>query len=74
MTKKQHNKIIVILSEIVFAILLLVPFLFVVGWYILFYGGSLALLSVFKVGLTLLALTTLLFWVVMTIYSIHELR
>lgn len=74
MIKPQHNQVIVFLSAIVFSILLLVPFQFVLGWYILFYGGSFVLLSLFKAGLTLLALTTLSFWMVMIVYSIHELR
>lgn len=74
MTKKQHNKVLVILSAIMFSILLLVPFLFVLGWYILFYGGSMVLVYVFKLGLALLALSTLSFWVGMLVYAAHELR
>lgn len=74
MTKKQHNKVLLILSTIMFSILLLLPFLFVLGWYILFYGGSMFLVYVFKLGLGLLALSTLSFWVGMLVYAAHELR
>ena len=74
MTKKQHNKVLVILSAIMFSILLLLPFLFVLGWYILFYGGSMVLVYVFKAGLGILALTTLSFWFGVLGYAVYELR
>ena len=73
MTKKQHNKVLLILSAIMFSILLLVPFLFVLGWYILFYGGSIVLVYVFKIGLALLISSTLSWWVGMLVYAAHEL-
>lgn len=74
MTKKQHNKVLLILSAIMFSILLLVPLLFVLGWYILFYGGSMVLVYVFKLGLALLILSTLSWWVGILGYAAHELR
>lgn len=74
MTKKQHNKVLVILSAIMFSILLLLPFLFVLGWYILFYGGSMVLIYVFKLGFGILALTTLSFWFIMLGYAVYELK
>lgn len=74
MTKKQHNQVLVILSAIMFSILLLVPFLFVLGWYILFYGGSMVLVYVFKLGLALLILSTLSWWVGMLGYAVYKLK
>lgn len=74
MTKKQHNKVLVILLSIMFSILLLLPFLFVLGWYILFYGGSMVLVYIFKLGLGILVLTTLSFWFGVLGYAAHELR
>ena len=74
MTKKQRNKVLLILSAIMFSILILLPFLFVLGWYILFYGGSMVLVYVFKVGLSILILSTLSWWVGMLVYAAHELR
>lgn len=74
MIKKQHNQVLVILSAIMFSILLLLPFLFVLGWYILYYGGSMVLVYVFKLGLGILALTTLSFWFGVLGYAAHELK
>ena len=74
MTKKQHNQVLVILSAIMFSILLLVPLLFVLGWYILLYGGSMVLVYVFKLGLALLALSTLSWWVGMLVYAVYKLK
>ena len=73
MTKKQDNQVTVTLSAIVFFILILLPLLFVLGWYILFYGGSMVLVYVFKVGLSILILSTLSWWVGMLVYAAHEL-
>ena len=63
MNKNKQDKSVIVLVVIMFSILLLVPFLSVLGWYILYYGGSMVLVSIFKLGLALLWLTTLLFWV-----------
>lgn len=70
----KNNKVLVTLSAIVFTILLLVPFLLLLGWYILFYGGTLVLIAVFKIGLAVLALTTLFFWVGIITAAISDMR
>lgn len=70
----KNNKVLVTLSAIVFTILLLVPFLMFLGWYIIFYGGTLVLLYVFKIGLAVLALTTLFFWVGIITAGIMDMR
>lgn len=74
MTKKQHDQVLVILSAIMFSILLLLPFLFVLGWYILFYGGAMVLVYVFKIGLALLILSTLSWWLGMLVYAVYKLK
>lgn len=74
MTKKQDNQVTLILSYIVLFILLLVPLLFVLGWYILFYGGLMVLVYVFKIGLALLILSTLSWWVGMLGYAVYKLK
>lgn len=74
MTKKQHDQVLLILSAIMFSILILLPFLFVLGWYILFYGGSMVLVYVFKLGLALLILSTLSWWVGMLGYAVYKLK
>ena len=63
MTKKKQDKSVMVLAGIMFSILLLVPFLTLIGWYILYYGGSMVLIYIFKLGLGVLWLNTLLFWV-----------
>ena len=70
----KNNKVLVILSAIVFSILLLVPFLMFLGWYILFYGGTLVLVYVFKIGLAVLALITLFFWIGIITNGIMDMR
>lgn len=70
----KNNKVLVILSAIMFSILLLLPFLFVLGWYILFYGGSMVLIYVFKLGLALLILSTLSWWIGMLGYAVYKLK
>ena len=70
----KNNKVLVTLSAIVFTILLLIPFLLFLGWYILFYGGTLVLIAVFKVGLSGLALATLFFWVGIITAGISDMR
>ena len=72
MNKNKQDKSVVVLIAIMFSILLLVPFLSVLGWYILYYGGSMVLVYIFKLGLALLWLTTLLFWVGVVIGALRK--
>ncbi len=74
MTKNKQDNSVLVLAAIMFSILLLLPFLFVLGWYILFYGGSMVLVYVFKLGLGILALSTLSFWFGVLGYAVYELR
>ena len=69
-----NNKILLTLSAIVFTILSLVPLLLFLGWYILFYGGTLVLIAVFKIGLAVLALTTLFLWIGIIMAGIIDMR
>lgn len=70
----KNNKVLVTLSAIVFTIMLLVPLLMFLGWYILFYGGTSVLIAVFKIGLAVLAVTTLFFWVGIITAGISDMR
>ena len=72
MNKSKQDKSVLVLAAIMFSILLLVPFLSVLGWYILYYGGSMVLVYIFKLGLALLWLTTLLFWVGVVIGALRK--
>lgn len=72
MNKNKQDKSVIVLVVIMFSILLLVPFLSVLGWYILYYGGSMVLVYIFKLGLALLWLTTLLFWVGVVIGALRK--
>ena len=72
MNKNKQDKSVIVLVVIMFSILLLVPFLSVLGWYILYYGGSMVLVYIFKLGLALLWLITLLFWVGVVIGALRK--
>ena len=72
MNKNKQDKSVIVLVVIMFSILLLVPFLSVLGWYILYYGGSMVLVYIFKLGLALLWFTTLLFWVGVVIGALRK--
>lgn len=72
MNKNKQDKSVLVLAAIMFSILLLVPFLSVLGWYILYYGGSMVWVYIFKLGLALLWLTTLLFWVGVVIGALRK--
>lgn len=70
----KNNKVLVILSAVMFTVMLLIPFMLFLGWYILFYGGTLVLIALFKAGLSILALTTLFFWVGIITAGISDMR
>lgn len=72
MIKKQQDNSVIVLVFIMFSILLLVPFLSVIGGYILYYGGSMVLVYIFKLGLAILWLNTLLFWVGVLIGALRK--
>lgn len=69
------HKIINLIAGLAVLVMGLLPVDMFLGWYLLMYGGSFVMYALFKIGLLLLGLLVLLFWmgfIVSFVYALKE--
>lgn len=69
------RKVINLIAGLAVLVMGILPVDIFPGWYLLMYGGSFVMYSLFKIGLLLLGLLVLFFWVgfiVSFVYAVKE--
>lgn len=68
------HKIINLIAGLAVLVMGLLPIDMFLGWYLLIYGGSFLMYAMFKIGLLLLGLLVLFFWVGIITAGISDMR
>ena len=69
------HKVINMIAGLTVLVMCILPVDMFLGWYLLMYGGSFLMFAMFKIGLLLLGLLVLFFWlgfIVSFMYSVKE--